>query len=56
MMNKQALVPCVAIAGIALVECVALFMGMNGALLTLSVAAIAGLAGLTLPQLKIAKK
>ena len=56
MANKNnTLIACVAIAGIALVECVALFVGINGALLTLSVAAIAGLAGLTLPQLKIVK-
>ena len=42
-----------AIAGIAAVEIAALFNGIDGKILTIAVAAIAGLAGWTLPQLKI---
>ena len=42
-----------AILGIAVVEVAALFNGINGTLLTLALAAMAGLAGWSLPQLKV---
>ena len=42
-----------AIFGIAVVEIAALFNGLNGTLLTLALAAMAGLAGWSLPQLKV---
>jgi len=42
-----------AIAGLTLIEIVALFNGINGTLMTLVVGAIAGLAGWTAPQLKV---
>ena len=42
-----------AIFGIAVVEIAALFNGLNGTLLTLALAAMAGLAGWTLPQLRV---
>ena len=42
-----------AILGIAVVEIAALYNGLNGTLLTLALAAMAGLAGWTLPQLKV---
>ena len=41
-----------AIFGIAAVEIAALFNGIDGKVLTIAVAAMAGLAGWTLPQLK----
>ena len=41
-----------AILGLSAVEIAALFNGIDGALMTLVVAAIAGLAGWTMPQLK----
>lgn len=44
-----------AIAAVVILECVALFLGFNGTMLTLAVGAICGLAGLTLPQLKLTK-
>jgi len=42
-----------AIAGIVVLEGIALAMGFNGTILTIALAAIAGLAGWTAPQLKI---
>lgn len=41
-----------AILGITAIEIAALYNGINGAMLTLAVAAIAGLAGWSMPQLK----
>ena len=41
-----------AIFGIVALELGAMFNGMNGTMLTLALAAIAGLAGWSLPQLK----
>lgn len=43
----------IAILGITAIEIAALFNGINGAILTIAVAAIAGLAGWTMPQLKL---
>ena len=44
-----------AIAGITIMECVALYKGYNGYLLTTVLALVAGLAGWTMPQLKAKK-
>ena len=41
-----------AIIGIVALELGAMYQGINGIFLTLSIAAIAGLAGWTMPQLK----
>lgn len=45
-----------AIIAITTLEITALLCGVNGTLLSLSIAVIAGLAGLSLPQLKILRK
>ena len=42
-----------AIAGLVVIECVAMYLGHNGLLRSTIVAVIAGLAGFTLPQLKL---
>jgi len=42
-----------AIAGIVIIECVALSRGIDGLLLTVAVASVAGIAGWTAPQLGI---
>ena len=42
----------VAIAGIVILECVALCKGMDGALLSMVIATIAGIAGYTLRKVK----
>ena len=45
-----------AIAGITIIEVVALLMGINGTLLLITTAAIAGLAGWVVPTPKIIKE
>ena len=41
------------VAAITIIECVALYTGHNGFILTTVIAILAGLAGLSLPQLKV---
>ena len=41
-----------AIAGLVVIECLAMAKGINGTFRMIVTAAIAGLAGITLPQLK----
>jgi len=48
-------ITCFAISGIVVVGSVALAMGYDGTLSALLVGAIAGLAGLALPQIKLSK-
>ena len=42
-----------AIAGLVILECVALLSGINGTIFSIVIAAIAGLAGWSMPQLKV---
>ena len=42
-----------AITGLVIIECVAMSQGINGTVRSIIIAVIAGLAGFTLPQLKI---
>lgn len=44
-MNDETVLKVVAIGGIVVIECVALYLGVNGALLSLSIGGIAGIAG-----------
>lgn len=45
-----------AIASLTIIEGIALLKGVNGKLLVIMVAAIAGLSGLSLPQLKFGRR
>ncbi len=45
-----------AILGIAIIECFAIAHGINGTVMKISIGLIAGLAGLSLPQLKFRSK
>ncbi len=51
MINKWIIIA--AITGIVIMETVALLVGINGTILTLSIAIVAGLAGWVSPQLKL---
>lgn len=44
-MNDKTTLKVCAIIGIVLIECVALYLGVNGVLLSLSIGGIAGIAG-----------
>lgn len=44
-----------AIVSLAILECFALYMGMNGTMYSIIIIAIAGLAGLTIPTPKLLK-
>ncbi|MBU1067024.1 hypothetical protein KKE60_04525 [Patescibacteria group bacterium] len=46
-MEDKTLLACVAIAGLVIIEVTALAMGINGVLMSIMVAAIAGLGGFT---------
>ena len=52
---KNVCIVCTAMVCLTGLEGYALYLGMNGVLLTTSVAVIAGLAGLSMPQTKIIK-
>ena len=54
-MEKKTSIVITAIICLALLECVALLSGINGTLFSLTVAIIAGLAGLATPTPKILK-
>ena len=53
-MNEKIIIA--AIAGIVVIECMALYKGINGVVLTMVVGALAALIGKALPQLKLKKK
>jgi len=44
-MKDKTILKLVAIGGIVVIECVALYLGINGVLLSLSIGGIAGIAG-----------
>ena len=50
---KTLLVPIVAIVGLVVIECFALSRGINGTLMGIVIAAVAGIGGWSLPQLKL---
>jgi len=55
-LKNNTVITCAAIGGIVILESIALIMGLNGTILTIAVAAVAGLAGWSAPQLKLTKK
>jgi len=54
-MNTNKWIVIAGIAGITIMEVVALLKGINGALLTTVIAVVAGLVGWSAPQLKLQK-
>ena len=52
-MNLDYRIIITAIVCLTIIECVALFNGINGVLLSIMIATIAGLGGWTAPQLKL---
>ena len=53
--KNHTLIACTAILAIAGLEIAAMFNGINGTMFSISLAAIAGLAGLSMPQIKLVK-